>query len=191
MMMTVQELIDQLQEGIKDDLTKPDDMILICSFDEDGEYYHTNNIDFDFTPDRGICEINVRPEPEFIWRCVPNVNYYLEIEADDEDEALMKFESLIGDYQSDLYYQLFDLGFMELSCNWNFAEEDEGFFRCYPCMDLSIDIKADTEEEALKKMRDLIKPFMDSFRKRLIDLDFQKIDYPEGFCTDSWKEGED
>lgn len=68
MMMTVQELIDQLQEGIKDDLTKPDDMILICSFDEVGEYYHTNNIDFDFTPDRGICEINVRPEPEFIWK---------------------------------------------------------------------------------------------------------------------------
>ena len=63
-----QELIDQLQEGIKDDLTKPDDMILICSFDEVGEYYHTNNIDFDFTPDRGICEINVRPEPEFIWK---------------------------------------------------------------------------------------------------------------------------
>ena len=31
MMMTVKELIDQLQEGIQDDLTKPDDMILICS----------------------------------------------------------------------------------------------------------------------------------------------------------------
>ena len=63
-MMTVQELIDQLQEGIQDDLTKPNDMILICSFDEDGEYYHTNHIDFDFTPDRGICEINVFPEKE-------------------------------------------------------------------------------------------------------------------------------
>ena len=129
--------------------------------------------------------------PEFIWRCVPNVNYYLEIEADDEDEALMKFESLIGDYQSDLYYQLFDLGFMELSCNWNFAEEYEGFFCCYPCIDLSIDIKANTEEEALKKMGDLIKPFMDSFQKKLVDLDFKKTDYPVGFCTDSWKEGEE
>lgn len=199
MMMTVQELIDQLQEGIKDDLTKPDDMILMCSFDEDGEYYHTNNIDFDFTPDRGICEINVRPEPEFIWRCVPNVNYYLEIEAADEDEALMEFESLIGDYQSDLYSQLLDLGFMELGCNWNFAEQTSlgrGFLRpddfdCYPCIDLSIDIKANTEEEALKKMGDLIKPFMDSFQKKLVDFDFQKIDYPVGFCTDSWKEGEE
>jgi len=58
-------------------------------------------------------------------------------------------------------------------------------YRCWPAIDFSLDIQADSEDEALAKMESLIEKTINNLNADLCDLGFlEGGGVCESFCTD-------
>ena len=63
-------------------------------------------------------------------------------------------------------------------------------YRCFPAIDFSLDIQADSEDEALAKMESLIEKAINNLNADLCDLGFvEGGGVCESFCTDEWTTG--
>ncbi len=60
-------------------------------------------------------------------------------------------------------------------------------YRCWPAIDFSLDIQANSEDEALAKMESLIGKTINNLNADLCDLGFiEGGGVCESFCTDQW-----
>ena len=61
-------------------------------------------------------------------------------------------------------------------------------YRCFPTLDVSIDVKAETEEKALEIMSDRIKDIREEFLEKLYKLGFLECGCDFDYSTDEWDE---
>ena len=59
-------------------------------------------------------------------------------------------------------------------------------YRCFPTLDVSIDVKAETEEKALEIMSDRIKDIREEFLEKLYKLGFLECGCDFDYSTDEW-----
>lgn len=60
-------------------------------------------------------------------------------------------------------------------------------YRCWPAIDFSLDIQANSEDEALAKMESLIEKTIKNLNADLCDLGFiEGGGVCESFCSDQW-----